>query len=369
MRPDNIKSMEGIDLFMTNTILHIVLNSFQNDSRVLKAALAAKEYFPSYDVEIIAVHSAGLLEHETLQCGVKVWRVKLVTKKWPNRGLWQFPKYIEWFFKIIYANKSSMIRLVHCHNLTAVPIGLFFKVKEASLVLLDAHELFSHQYSTRKVQKKLVKIIENLVIRKVDGLITVSDGIKNWYVGKYNISNCHVIRNIPEYIVKEELRCRLRDDCGIPKNALVFGYIGGLSRNRLILEILESYHESSSDSFLVFMGSGPLMEIVMKYAEIDSRIRYHQAVASLDVVEYAKGIDIGFALSNTYYLNSKLSLPNKLFQYIEAGVPFVVAQGSSREEYIEEKDIGWSINISSSEAIQAFISSVDISILQRKKNK
>lgn len=348
-------------------IVHVVFNNFTNDSRVLREAAAAKEFYPDYDVVIIALHREGLSEFEYTDSGLPVYRIKRTLDRLHKFGFLFYFKYIEWIIRSKNLFKDRNVYLVHCHDILALPVGVLLKKAKKARVVYDAHELTAHQYTKKWFKKRMKLSIEKSMIRKADSMITVSEGIMKWYKEHYKLSKINVVRNIPEYDPGHMYDAQLRTDCGIPSEALVFGYVGGLSESRLIREILSAFHNVERDCYLVFLGSGKLRDEVMAFSKKDIRIRYHPSVPSMDVVQYTRGMDVGFALSNTAFLNSRLSMPNKLFQYIEAGVPFVVARGTSREEYIFDKDIGWAIDIGNISSIINFIANLDEDELLRKK--
>lgn len=56
--------------------LSMLFFNFMNDSRVLREAAAAKEFYPDYDVVIIAIHKEGLSEFEYTDSRLPVYRIK-----------------------------------------------------------------------------------------------------------------------------------------------------------------------------------------------------------------------------------------------------------------------------------------------------
>ena len=77
---------------MNNKVVHIVVNSFDNDSRVIRECKTLSDN--EHDLTVIAYFEDGMLERES-NYGFNTIRIKLFTKKWPNHPFLQVFKYIE----------------------------------------------------------------------------------------------------------------------------------------------------------------------------------------------------------------------------------------------------------------------------------
>ena len=66
---------------MNNKVVHIVVNSFDNDSRVIRECKTLSEN--GNDLTVIAYLEEGMLARES-NYGFKTIRIKLFTKKWSN---------------------------------------------------------------------------------------------------------------------------------------------------------------------------------------------------------------------------------------------------------------------------------------------
>jgi glycosyltransferase involved in cell wall biosynthesis len=63
--------------------------------------------------------------------------------------------------------------------------------------------------------------------------------------------------------------------------------------------------------------------------------------------------DVGVSLLENSCENHRLALPNKLFEYVAAGLPIVVADLPEAGRLVRERGIGWSADPSDPESIAA----------------
>jgi glycosyltransferase involved in cell wall biosynthesis len=75
---------------------------------------------------------------------------------------------------------------------------------------------------------------------------------------------------------------------------------------------------------LVIVGEGPLKDEFQKMTKelnLDLKVKHLGQVPNNELVSYTRGADIGLCLIEPVNLSKKLSLPNKIFEYIHAGIP------------------------------------------------
>ena len=101
--------------------------------------------------------------------------------------------------------------------------------------------------------------------------------------------------------------------------------------------------EYLDDCQLVIIGGGdvlPLLkERVMKKNWTD-RVRFFPRMPYQKMMAITQLASLGFTLDKDTNLNYRFSLPNKLFDYIQAGVPVIASHLPQIERIITEYDIG-----------------------------
>ncbi len=69
------------------------------------------------------------------------------------------------------------------------------------------------------------------------------------------------------------------------------------------------------------------------------------------LLSYTGQADVGVSLLEDTCENHRLALPNKLFEYLAAGLPVVVSDLPEMSRLVQERGVGWVVDSSSPEEI------------------
>jgi len=318
-------------------VLSIVLNDFKNDSRVLYEAVSLKKN--GFGVRVIALHEDGLKEFDDIQ-GVPVHRVKLKTRSLPRYLPFQLFKYIELTYKII--KNYRRVDVVHCHDLGTLPIGALIKrvFNKSTKVVYDAHEYETEMNGLKGMQKLLKKSVERLFIKSADAVITVCDTIAHEYKRLYSIPKPYVVHNCPP-LIEVGTQDRFRDELGIQNDQVIFLYQGRLCEGRGVEMLLDVFLKLElSKEVIVFMGYGPLENRIRSLADKHDAIFFHEAVFSDVLLEYTASADYGISFIEDCSLSDRYCLPNKLFEYLMAGLPVLTSNLVEMKALVERYGVG-----------------------------
>jgi len=337
-------------------IVLIVLNNFVNDIRVYKECKSLS--LAGYDAIVVSLHDNNLNEFETIN-GIKVHRIKLKTRKWSKHKPIQFIKYIEFIIKFIKIYKNYDI--FHCNDLNTLPIGVLIKkyFNKNAKILYDAHEYEIERSGNSKYEKKILKIIENKLIKYANKIITVSESIANEYVNLYKIDKPLIIYNAPNYVNITKTNI-LREIFGINNNQKIFLFQGGLSKGRGIELILNSFiqiYEKSEEynnlPVVIFIGDGFYKDKIIELASRYKNIYYCKPVSPFELLNYSSSADFGLCLYENINLNHFYALPNKIFEYMMAEIPIIASNLYEISQFIEKNGLGIIIEPNTFNLIQA----------------
>ncbi len=241
---------------------------------------------------------------------------------------------------------------------TLLPCLLVAKIRSAP-VIQDSHEYFTgvpelkHHPLKRKIWKKL----EGFCYPKVDELITVNESIAGLFRKEYR-RGVHVIRNVPEKIsVKSK---KSRDELGIPGEQHMLLLQGaGINVQRGAEELVQAM-EFTENALLYIIGSGDVVPKLKQMAmapELKDRIIFLDRMPYDELLQYTLQADLGFSLDKPLSLNYQLSLPNKIFDYIQCNTPVIVSKIKEVQQIVEKYDIGLVIDNHKPEHIAKAISS------------
>lgn len=341
-------------------VANIVLNDFTNDSRVLKISKSLLSF--GYDTTVVALHNEGLSEVEKVQ-GVALRRINLISRPWSKLKVFQIFKYFEFMVRAVFLFRKTDI--VHCNDLSALPIGLLIKlIGKNKKVVYDCHEYETETNGLKGLDKLIKKILEKNLIRFADKVITVSDSIADEYSRLYNILKPHLVLNCPAY--HEQEKCNLfREKFGIRSDQSIFLYQGSLSKGRGIEILLEAFSDLESDkNVLVCMGYGPLESLIQKKAEQQVTVFFHPAVSPDILLNYTSSADYGVSFIEDTCLSYRYCLPNKMFEYLMAGLPVLTSNLHEMEKLVNDEEVGI---VASSNTVHDFRTAIGWSLNQDYK--
>jgi len=318
-------------------VISIVLNNFKNDSRVLKENISLQN--AGYKVKVIALWEEGIEKLETVK-NISVHRIELKSRSWSKNKIVQLLKYFEFLYRVI--KEYNSFDIIHCNDLNTLPVGFIIKKfynKDVKIVY-DAHEYETEINGLNGIQKTITKKLEKYLIKYADKVICVSDAIAHEYVKLYNIPKPSLVLNAPPY-QKIEKKGIFRERFDIPKNKTIFLYQGGLSRGRGIEILLETFKLiDDKKSVIVFMGYGPLENLVKEASKEYDNIYFHEAVSPDVLLDFTCSGDFGILFYENNCLNHYYCSPNKMFEYLMAEIPVIASNLYEMKRLVEDNNIG-----------------------------
>jgi glycosyltransferase involved in cell wall biosynthesis len=182
--------------------------------------------------------------------------------------------------------------------------------------------------------------MEKRLIGKADAIVTVNDSIADELQRRYGVEKPVVIKNVAEKTGDiSPIDLRSRYDLKT-KYILIFQGVlrpgQGLSRGLRAIA-------KRPDIGLVIVGDGPDRAEIEKNAGrlgIEERVRLIGRMPPEELINYTAGADAGFLLIEPSCMNSRLALPQKLFQYISAGVPPIVSDLPEMRKTVHGEKLG-----------------------------
>ena len=233
-----------------------------------------------------------------------------------------------------------------CHDLDTLPIGAAVKRELGGKLVYDSHELWldrnapAHETAPERWRWRRM---ERSLIEAVDTVVTVCDSFADVLAERYPIERPVVVRNIPETAPVRD-SADLRRLAGIPAGRKLVLFLGGLQRKRG-LEPLVRAAPALAGCDMVLMGpaeTGLRERLLELAAEIGAADRVHVVppVAPAEVVAYARSADVGVAPIQNAGLSYFYSLPNKVFEYVHAGLPVVTSDFPEMARLVADHELG-----------------------------
>jgi glycosyltransferase involved in cell wall biosynthesis len=210
-------------------------------------------------------------------------------------------------------------------------------------VIYDCHDLLLVQGSNTdrpEWARRLMSKVQAAAIEAADATLTVSSTMAR-ELRELGAPDPVVVRNCPaRWEPQPGDRERLRVAIGVDEGTPVIVHHGVLGSQRGIEQLIELIDQPLlRDAHLVLLGYGSLVPYVKEAAALNPRIHYLPAVPPDELCAWLSGADLGVALYAPIP-NYQVTLPNKLFEWIMAGVPMVVSDFAPWREVVCDDPAG-----------------------------
>jgi len=264
------------------------------------------------------------------------------------------------FFREVHARMSAAAldvpaSVYHASDLYVLPAMALAARSNGADYTYDSRELYPHVAST--VGRPWVgwywSYVEERYIRGSAAVFTVSRKIADHLSATYGIRAPVLVRNVPQKRELPEVSDRLARLAGLSESTPIILHLGQMRRGRGC-ETLVRAMQLVDRGCLVFLGYGPEKDSLRRLSEslsLDSRIRFLDPVPADDVLEVASGAHVGVTMLEDTCLNHRYALPNKLFDYLAAGVPVLAAHLPELRSVIQGYNVGRTVDPSDAGAV------------------
>jgi len=232
-------------------------------------------------------------------------------------------------------------RRIHAHVYCANDLDtLLIAVCAAAFdgkIVYDSHELWPDMLiGTPEFWKRMWRSWEGLLVGRADSVMTVNKFIADVLKSRFGIKPpIHVIYNCPPPIVG-----RQRVSVHRRRKFKIVLYHGGFQAERGLENLVKAAHQLLPDIILTFRGSGSIEGELKRLATGLPNVRFEPPVRMKEVVEAASQADVGVIPYLPTNLCNYYASPNKLFEYIQAGLAIAASDLPFMRKIILENDIG-----------------------------
>jgi glycosyltransferase involved in cell wall biosynthesis len=274
---------------------------------------------------------------------------------------------VKYFFKVL--KNHPRCDYVHAHDPATLLLGwLLAKTWNAKLVY-DAHEYWDAFFDDeeaalknnpglkpRQRAKKLRQLawtrrFETWVLPRCDAVLAVNDTIGQRMQAKVQnkIRRYLTLRNIASYQTIPKTR-KLHEHFGLPEQTKIILYQGQIAEKRGIHKAVEAIeHLTDLQVALVLIGpvlpsDEPFFKAVLSRVEQSERLRgrvfYKGFAAPDELLHWTASADLGLQPIMNWNMSYYLCLPNKTFEYIQAGLPIASSDFPELRNVVNGYNIG-----------------------------
>ena len=265
-----------------------------------------------------------------------------------HRALLLFHKplmFLDYYRRGYRAALAGSFELFHAHDLNTLPVAAALSRRTGGRLIYDAHELYPDISTLSRLESRIWRLVERRLIRRADRVLTVCDSIADVLARRYGVSRPTVVLNCPLRLPPSPTRDGvdpLRGPLGLAPDVPVVLYQGGFSPNRGLGTLVLSARLLRA-GVVVLMGWGSLeaeLRTAIETEGLEERIMLLPPVPQSDVVLACTHATLGVIPYEPRGLNNLFSTPNKLFDFMAAGVPLVGTQMPELTRFIVGCDIG-----------------------------
>lgn len=330
-------------------IANIVFSTFSKDGRVQRQVSHASEEF---DVEVIArgtqIPDLAHVPFHTLKrqpqsrLRKRLFQARLLAGKIQSR-MWDRA----YWSNSMHNSALDLIRqngpfdLLHANDLETLPVAVRAAQESGAKVVFDAHEYFPDQtkFNTGRLKWTHPAYVSHLLkayLPRVDAFTTVSPGLAQLFHENFGIE--------PQLICNTPSRTSIVQRATNPNHVRIVHH-GAAKPARgpeRFIEMMQHLDSRYTLELMLVGGTDHYLDFLNDKARslAPGRVMFHAPVSPSNIVSTISGCDIGIHSLQPKGMNYIHSLPNKLFEFINAGLAIVVGPSPDMSGLVRSRDVG-----------------------------
>ena len=314
----------------------VYLGEFFLDARLTNMALSLLK--EKYRVTIISTDCQ--IMHKDLFNTIIFHRIEL--EKTGILKYWEFHK------KVKNALKQKQYYAIIASDLYSLAAVTSYK-KNTKKIIYDCREIYFelaahikkpiHRYWNYCFEKYHLNAVQHIIVTAESDLYL----LQQYYQQKKHL-NWHIIYNYPMLLQtttsnKQSLK---KFKTKISKKNINIVYQGVIQKGRGIKQLIDLaiYNKNING---IIIGAGDHYKQYYNYNKQynnNNNVCFLGAVPYIDLLHLTKECDIGWAVIKKRGISNQLALPNKIFEYIMAGLPIITSNLKNIKPIIEKYQIG-----------------------------
>jgi glycosyltransferase involved in cell wall biosynthesis len=211
-------------------------------------------------------------------------------------------------------------------------------------IVYDSHEYFTEvpELVNRPKVKRIWELIERWIFPRLKSVYTVNNAIAGIYSSKYRIP-VSVVRNVPSVKQSPKVPGSLP---GSFSQRPILLYQGAINMGRGLEEMIRAM-VLMPDFGLLIVGDGDIkskLQDLVNKLQIGNRVYFAGKIPFEQLSWYTAQASLGISLEQNLGLNYYYALPNKLFDYLNAGLPVIASDLPEIRQIVEKVGFGVVVN-------------------------
>lgn len=217
--------------------------------------------------------------------------------------------------------------VIHCNDLDTLLVGVLARQFFGCRIVYDAHEFYPESDPHGMwIERVLFSAVERVLIRRCDAVVTVNPMLAEVMRGRYGLDKVY---SAPNAELWRGCPSRSRDDDPIAKLArgrTKFLFQGRFAPSRGIEEIISGWAQVDGEKAALFLrGPASLwrraaIDQARQLGLLDKSVYFLDPVGEDALIDAAAAADVGIIPYKPLVTNDRFACPNKLSQYMHAGL-------------------------------------------------
>jgi glycosyltransferase involved in cell wall biosynthesis len=223
--------------------------------------------------------------------------------------------------------------VVHANDLDTLPAAWLLARASGARLVYDAHELYADQEpDPPRLHRAVARGLEGALARRADAVVTVSDPIAEELQHRLRLPlTPTTVLNAPE---RDETEPPPREEG--PLRAI---YQGAMGPGRPLEDLLVAAEHAPEVRFTLRVAGADAESLRRPAAHLPN-VEIVDPVAPTELVAALRGYDVGLIINRPVTRNDELVFPNKLFEYLMAGLAVAVPRLPGMTPLVEGQDVG-----------------------------
>jgi glycosyltransferase involved in cell wall biosynthesis len=316
-------------------ILMLLSNAYRPDPRVEREADTLAQ--AGYRVSVVCWDREVELPAHEQSRQVEIHRIHSVPTRYGAgpRQLFKTPRFWQAAFDMALELKPDA---VHCHDLDTLYAGIRIKRRLGCPLVFDAHEDYPALMTLYlpRFMVSLLRLFEQRLVYRADAILTAST-VYAQKLAAEGLAGAIPIPNVddldPYDTVHPEMVQARRRSLGLQDGVLTVAYIGGFTRNRQLLPLIEAARLLPQVQFLLW-GDGHQRQAVVDALQGMPNVQYLGWLPADQVPATIKALDIIYYCLREDYPGTQFNAPNTLSHAMSAGRPLIANPVG---------DLGWTV--------------------------
>lgn len=252
----------------------------------------------------------------------------------------------------IACKRLNRFNYYHANDMDTLIAGYILAKRNKGILIYDAHEIWPHQNPGRNsLTVWLLEQVERFFIKRAEVVITVNKLIANHFYQRYKLKkvpyvlmNCPLFYKLNKKRIEAEKR-KLKQKFSLNSEVKIVLYQGKFAIQRGIEDLIDASKFFSKDLILIVRGpENDYYQKLVEYARerkiLGTKVFFDSPVAMEEMIVKGAAVDIGILNFLPLSLNNYYILPNKIFEYMAAGLAVASSNMPALSELIRKWRFG-----------------------------